>query len=169
VERIGESETLSEQTGKVGVVSPEVLLDRDGLSFLQAMVDGVLPAPPITETLGFRLAEVSEGHAVFEGVPAFKHYNPIGVVHGGYAATLLDSALGCSVHSTLAKGEGYTTLELKVNMVRAITENTGLVRAESRVVHRGRTVATAEAYLRDASGRLYAHASTTCMVFPAKG
>ncbi|HEX2215818.1 MAG TPA: PaaI family thioesterase [Xanthobacteraceae bacterium] len=152
----------------IGVVTPDVLLGRDGLSFLRAIVDGTLPAPPMTQTLGFDLVEVSEGRAVFRGSPGFGHYNPIGVVHGGYAATLLDSAVGCAVHSTLAKGEGYTTLELKLNLVRAITKDTGRVSAEGRLLYRGRTVATAEGYLRDDGGKLYAHATTTCMIFPAK-
>lgn len=160
---------LQESFGKVGVVPADVLKSYDGLSFLQAIVDGTLPGPPIAETLGFTLVEVSEGRALFQSVPAFKHYNPIGVVHGGYAATLLDSAVGCAVHTTLAKGEGYTTLELKLNLVRAITQNTGLLSAEGKLIHRGRTVATADGYLRDAKGRLYAHATTTCMIFPAKG
>ena len=102
-------------------------------------------------------------------MPEFRHYNPIGVVHGGFAATMLDSALGCAIHSTLKKGEGYTTLELKVNLVRAITKDTGRLIAEGKLIHRGRTVGTADAYLRDEAGRLYAHATTTCMVFPAKG
>jgi uncharacterized protein (TIGR00369 family) len=160
---------LSTEFPTVGVVSPDVLMGQDGLSFLKAMIDGTMPAPPIAETLGFKLIEVKEGHALFEGVPAFRHYNPIGVVHGGYAATLLDSAVGCAVHTTLKKGEGYTTLELKLNLVRAITKDTGRVIAEGRLLHRGRTVATADGYLRDAAGRLYAHATTTCMIFPAKG
>jgi uncharacterized protein (TIGR00369 family) len=154
-------------TAKIGVVPPQELLSYDGLSFLKAIVDGKLPAPPITETLGFTLVEVEPGRAVFAGTPEFRHYNPIGVVHGGYACTLLDSALGCSVHSTLAKGERYTTLELKVNLVRAVTSSTGRVTAEGKVIHRGRTVGTAEAHLRDAAGKLYAHATTTCMIFPA--
>jgi uncharacterized protein (TIGR00369 family) len=160
---------VTEEFSSVGVVPPAVLLGQDGLSFLQAMIDGAMPAPPIAETLGFRLVEVSDGRALFRGTPAFRHYNPIGVVHGGYAATLLDSAVGCAVHATLKKGEGYTTLELKLNLVRAITQETGPVEAEGRIVHRGRSVATAEGYLRDADGRLYAHATTTCMIFPANG
>ncbi len=105
---------------------------------------------------------------MFAGVPGYRHYNPIGAVHGGYAATLLDSALGCAVHSSLQRGEGYTTLELKLNMVRALTKDTGRITAEGRLLHRGRTVATAEGYLRDAEGKLYAHGTTTCMIFPAK-
>jgi len=153
---------------KIGVVPADVLLSHDGLAFLKAMIAGELPAPPITETLGFTLVEVENGRAVFVGTPEFHHYNPIGVVHGGFAATLLDSAVGCAVHSTLAKGEAYTTLELKLNLVRPLTDKTGMVRAEGRVLHRGRQVATAEGYLRDGTGKLYAHATTTCMVFPAK-
>jgi uncharacterized protein (TIGR00369 family) len=151
-----------------GVVSPDVLMSYDGVSFLRALLDGTLPPPPITETLGFRLASVEPGRVVFEGEPQFRHYNPIGMVHGGFAMTLLDSALGCAVHSTLGKGETYTTLEVKVNLVRPLTKDTGLVSAEGRIIHRGRTVGTAEGDIKDASGKLYAHATTTCMIFPAK-
>ena len=118
--------------------------------------------------LGFHLTEAEQGRAVFEGVPEFRHYNPIGTVHGGFAATLLDSALGCAIFSTLAKGEAWTTLELKFNLVRPLTKETGPVRAEGRIVHRGRTVATSEGGLKDRAGKLYAHATTTCMIFPAK-
>jgi uncharacterized protein (TIGR00369 family) len=152
-----------------GVVSREVLQSYDGLGFLKAIIDGTLPQPPISELLGFHLIEAEAGRAVFEGVPEFRHYNPIGTVHAGFAATLLDSALGCAVFSTLAKGEAWTTLELKFNLVRPLTKDTGSVRAEGRIVHRGRTVATAQGDLKDASGKLYAHATTTCMIFPAKG
>jgi uncharacterized protein (TIGR00369 family) len=156
-------------TAQIGVVPREVMLSYDGLTFLKEMAEGRLPAPPITETLGFEIVEVESGRVVFAGTPQMRHYNPIGVVHGGFACTLLDSALGCAVHSTLAKGEGYTTLELKVNLVRPLTAETGRVTAESRLLHRGRTLGTAEAYLRDAAGKLYAHATTTCAIFPAKG
>jgi uncharacterized protein (TIGR00369 family) len=160
---------VSDQPTHYGVVSPEVLLAQDGLSFLQGLIAGKFPAPPIAQTLGFTLTEIAHGRAVFAGTPAFAYYNPINVVHGGWAATLLDSALGCSIHSTLKQGEAYTTLELKLNLVRAITKDTGRVLADSRLLHRGRTVGTAEAYLRDAAGKLYAHATTTCMIFPARG
>ena len=152
-----------------GVVPVETLLAYDGLAFLKAIIAGELPAPPITATLGFALVAADHGRAVFEGEPQARHYNPIGSVHAGFAATLLDSALACSVHSTLVKGETYTTLELKMNLVRALTAETGTVAAEARIVHRGRTVATAEATLKDRAGKLYAHATTTCMIFPAKG
>lgn len=154
---------------KFGVVAPDVLLSRDGLSFLKAMIAGEFPAPPIAETVGFSLVEVELGRALFTATPAFRHYNPIGVVHGGFAATLLDSCVGCAVHSTLAKGEAYTTLELKINLTRALTDKVGPVFAEGRVIHRGRQVATAEGDLKDGAGKLYAHATTTCMIFPAKG
>jgi uncharacterized protein (TIGR00369 family) len=154
---------------KYGVVSPEQLKSYDGLSFLKAIIGGTLPDPPFSELLGFHLAEAEQGRAVFEGLPEFRHYNPIGSVHGGFAATLLDSALGCAIFSTLAKGDTWTTLELKLNFVRPMNKDTGPVRAEGRVIHRGRTVATSEGDLKDRAGKLYAHATTTCMIFPAKG
>jgi len=156
-------------TGKAyGVVAPEIRNSYDGLAFLKAIVDGTLPQPPISEVLGFHLVKVENGHAVFEGLPDFCHYNPIGTVHAGFAATLLDSALGCAIFSTIAKGEAWTTLELKINLVRPLTKDTGPVRAEGRIVHRGRKVATAEGSLKDRAGKLYAHATTTCMIFPAE-
>ena len=153
---------------KYGVVAPEILKTYDGLGFLKAIVDGTLPQPTLSELLGFHLVEAENGRAVFEGVPEFRHYNPIGTVHGGFAATLLDSALGCAIFSTIAKGDAWTTLELKLNYVRPITKDTGPLRAEGRIVHRGRTVATAEGDLTDRVGKLYAHATTTGMIFPAK-
>jgi uncharacterized protein (TIGR00369 family) len=119
-------------------------------------------------TLGFHLVDVANGRAVFEGIPRCEHYNPIGSVHGGFAATLLDSALACAIFSTMRAGEAWTTLELKLNLVRALTEGTGPVRAEGRIIHRGRQIATSEGDLKDAQGRLYAHATTTCMIFPVK-
>jgi uncharacterized protein (TIGR00369 family) len=151
-----------------GVTPFDIATSYDGLTFLKKLIDGTLPAPPIAETLDFDLIEVEHGKAVFEGRPAFRHYNPLGTVHGGYAMTLLDSCLGCCVHTTMAKGEGYTTLEVKVNLVRAITKDTGPIRATGRVIHRGRTTATAEGDIRDAAGNLLAHGTTTCMIFPAK-
>lgn len=150
----------------IGVVPRDVLLSYDGIGFLKALIAGELPAPPIAETLGFALVEAEPGRAVFAGMPQYRHYNPIGTVHAGFAATLLDSAVACAVHTTLKQGEAYTTLELKLNLVRPLTEQTGLVRAEGRVLHRGRTVATAEGYLKDEADKLYAHATTTCVIFP---
>ncbi len=152
-----------------GVVTPDTLKSYDGLGFLKAIIDGTVPNPPISELVGFHLAEVENGRAVFESAPDFRHYNPIGTVHAGFTATLLDSALGCAIFSTLAKGDTWTTLELKLNLVRPLTKDTGPVRAEGRILHRGRTVATSEGDLKDRAGKLYAHATTTCMIFPAKG
>jgi molybdate transport repressor ModE-like protein len=151
-----------------GLVPPEQIMARTGLEFLSDMAAGKLPQPPMCATLGFHLAEVSNGYARFDGEPEFRHYNPIGTVHGGFAATLLDSALGCAIFTTLTKGEAWTTLELKLNLVRPISKETGTVLAEGRLIHRGRTVATAEGTVKDKAGKLYAHATTTCMVFPAK-
>ncbi len=136
-----------------------------GLEFLKKVVSGELPRPPISALMNFGLAELEEGRAVFTVEPAEYHYNPIGVVHGGLAATLLDSAMGCAVHSTLPAGAGYTTLEIKVNFVRALTAGTGEVRCEARVIHVGGRTATAEGKVLDAAGKLYAHATTTCIIF----
>lgn len=154
---------------KYGVASLEVVKSYDGLDFLKAIIAGTLPQAPLCEVLGFHLIEADDGRAVFEGTPEFRHYNPIGTVHGGFAASLLDSALGCAIFSTVRKGDTWTTLEMKFNLVRPLTEDTGPVRAEGRIVHRGRTVATSEGDLKDRMGKLYAHATTTCMIFPAKG
>jgi uncharacterized protein (TIGR00369 family) len=135
-----------------------------GIEFLRAIRDRKLPAPPIARLLGFDLVEVEPGHAVFEVTPGEQHYNPIGVVHGGLAMTLLDSAMGCSVQSKMPAGGGYTTLEAKTNLVRAITSETGRLRAIGKLVHLGKRVATAEGRLEDAAGKLYAHATTTCLI-----
>lgn len=151
-----------------GVVSQETLLAQDGVAFLQGIIDGRFPPPPITQTLGFRLVLVEKGRVQFEGEPQPRHYNPIGSVHGGFAMTLLDSALACAVHSTLSKGEAYTSLEIKVNFVRPLGALTGPVIAEGRVIHRGRSIGTSEGELKDRAGKIYAHATTTCMIFPAK-
>ena len=152
----------------VGVAPVEKILAYDGIGFLKAIIDGTLPKPPIAELLGFDLTEAETGKAVFECVPEFRHYNPIGTVHGGLAMTLLDSCMSCSIQTTLQKGEIYTTLEAKVNLIRAITKDTGLVRATGRLIHRGRTTGTAEGDIRDAAGNLLAHGTTTCVIFPAK-
>jgi uncharacterized protein (TIGR00369 family) len=136
-----------------------------GLPFLEAIRDGELPVAPIQALMGFRLVEVEEGRVAFSAEPGEQHYNPIGVVHGGLAATLLDSAMGASVHSTLPLGSGYSTLETKFNLVRAITAASGTIVAEGRVLHRGSRVATAEGrVVREADGKLLAHGSSTCLV-----
>ena len=136
-----------------------------GLEYLRKIASGELPRPPIGALMSFGLAEIEEGRAVFTVEPAEYHYNPIGVVHGGLAATLLDSAMGCAVHSTLPAGAGYTTLEIKVNYVRPLTAETGLVRCEARAVHIGGRTATAEGRVVDREGKLYAHGTTTCILF----
>ncbi|MES5820743.1 PaaI family thioesterase [Streptomyces sp. RG80] len=137
-----------------------------GLDFLRDLQGARLPAPPIGATLDFTLDEVAEGRAVFSLVPGEEHYNPIGSVHGGVYATLLDSAAGCAVQSTLPAGTGYTSLDLNVKFLKRITVDTGPVRAVGTVVHRGRTTALAEATLLDAEDRLLAHATSSCMLFP---
>ena len=141
--------------------------NMSGREYLAAIVAGRFPSPPIAKLMGFHLAEVGEGFAVFECTPGEQHYNPIGVVHGGLACTLLDSCMACAVHTTLPKGTAYTTLEVKVNLVRPITGATGLLRAEGRVIHSGKRSGTSEGRLIDAAGKLYAHGTTTCMIFPA--
>lgn len=138
--------------------------ELSGLEYLQKMIAGELPPPPIAILMNFHPAEVAEGRAVFVCEPAEYHYNPIGLVHGGVAATLLDSAMGCAVHTTLPAGVGYTTLEIKVNYVRPLSPDSGELRCEGRLIHRGRTTATAEGRVTDADGRLYAHATTTCLI-----
>ena len=141
-----------------------------GLELLRAIATGNAPGAPIAELLGFEPVEAEEGRVVFAAVPDQTHYNPIGTVHGGLAATLLDSAMGCAVHSTLAAGVGYTTLELKVNFTRPITTETGRILCEGTVVHRGGRVATAEGRVfAEADGTLLAHGTTTCLIFSPNG
>lgn len=136
-----------------------------GLEYIRAIFEGRLPPPPIAVTMGFEGAEAGEGRAVFVGEAGEFLYNPIGVVHGGFAMTLLDSALGCAVHTTLARDERYTTLETKVNFIRPITSGTGKVRCEATVIYRGRKVATAEGRLiEERTGKALAHGTTTCLI-----
>ncbi len=135
-----------------------------GLEALRLIATGELPPPPIAETLGFGLIEVEEGRATFTVEPSEFHYNPIGVVHGGLALALLDSAMGCAVHSALAAGVGYTTLEVKANFVRPLTSSTGVIRCTGTLVHGGRTVATAEGRVVDGDGKLYAHGTSTLLI-----
>jgi uncharacterized protein (TIGR00369 family) len=148
-----------------GVATPAQIVGRSGMEIFHALLAGEIPPPPMAVTLDFTLLRIEPGFALFQGQPRISHYNPMGTVHGGWFATLLDSALGCAVHSTLPAGKAYTTLELKLNIVRALTDRVPLVRAEGQVVHGGRQVATAEARLVGADGKLYAHASTTCLIF----
>lgn len=150
-----------------GVAQREQIAHLNGLQQMQAMLRGELPAPPIAQTLGFMLVQADEGHAVFQGAPAPQYLNPMGTVHGGWYATLLDSALGCAVHTMLEPGQGYTTAELGIHIVRAASMKSGPLRAIGHVVHVGRQLATAEARVVGADGKLYAHGSTTCLVFQA--
>ena len=154
-----------------GVPRPEQLAGKSGLEIMQAMLRGELPYPPIARTLDFTIVEVDLGRAVFQGTPGPAHLNPMGAIHGGWYATLLDSALGCAVHTMMPAGRAYTTAELGVNLVRAINGKAPRVRAEGKVIHCGRQLATAEARLFGPDGTLFAHATTTCLVFelpPAK-
>jgi len=148
-----------------GVARPEQVAGLSGLETMHAMLRGELPYPPIAKTLDFTLVEVEPGRAVFQGTPGPAHLNPMGTIHGGWYATLLDSALGCAVHTMMPAGRGYTTAELSVNYVRGLSPRVQRVRAEGRVVHCGRQLATAEARLVGPDGTLYAHGTTTCLVF----
>ncbi|RYF42770.1 MAG: PaaI family thioesterase [Comamonadaceae bacterium] len=149
-----------------GVARPEQVAGKSGIEMMRAMLRGELPYPPIARTLSFQLLEVDEGRAMFQGTPGPDHLNPMGGIHGGWYATLLDSALGCAVHTMMPPGRGYTTAELGVNLVKAINpQKAPRVRAEGKVIHCGRQLATAEARLYGPDGTLYAHATTTCLVF----
>jgi len=152
---------------KYGVTDKATRFNEDGLTFLLGM-KGERPHPPICQTLGFHLIEVSEGRAVFEGMPRIEHYNPIGTVHAGFTATLLDSALACAIWSTVGNEEAWTTLEIKLNFVRQVTHETGMVRAQAKVLHRGGTMAISQADLKDLHGRLLAHGTGTRMIIPPK-
>ena len=146
---------------------PISVVARDGgLKVLQAMAAGELPGPPIAHVLNFRLTEAEEGRVVFAGTPDESHLNPLGSIHGGWTASVMDSALACAVMSTLVPGEGYTTVEFKVNLTRPLFPGMGEVVCEGRLVHRGKTIATSEAFLRDARGKLLAHGTETCAIFP---
>lgn len=136
-----------------------------GLEYLRTIARGELPGAPLADLMGFGFAEIGEGRVVFECVAAEYHYNPIGAVHGGLACALFDSAMGCAVHTMLPAGVGYTTVELKVNFLRPVTVETGRLLCEGTAIHVGGRIATAEARLRDEAGKLYGHATTTCMIF----
>jgi len=160
--------TRMENGAGPGVARPDQVAGLTGLEMMQAMLDGRIPFASIAKTLDFRLMEVSHGRAVFQGTPGASHLNPMGTVHGGWYATLLDSALGCAVHTMMPVGRAYTTAELSVNLVRSIGPKVQRVRAEGAVVHCGKQLATAEARLVGPDGTLYAHATTTCLVFELK-
>jgi uncharacterized protein (TIGR00369 family) len=157
-----------------GVTPTHVIASMSGLDFVRAIFEGKLPAPPIMQNVEPFDSTAETGHVVFHSVPGFRHYNPIGSVHGGYAAILLDSAMGLAVHTALPAGTGYTTLEFKISFIKGMTKDTGPVRTEGKTLSVGRRAATAEARITDTKGRLLAHATTTCLVFdipkePSKG
>jgi len=148
-----------------GVTPVEIMASMPGIDFVRAIFSGQLPEPPIMQTVEPFDCTAEPGVVVMHSIPGFRHYNPIGSVHGGYAATLLDSAMGLAVHSMLPVGTGYTTLEFKISFIRGMTQDTGAVRSEGRTLNVGRRAATAEARITDIKGRLLAHATTTCLVF----
>jgi len=150
-----------------GLTPPDVLASMSGIDFLRRMFAGELPHATMMQQVGFTRGSAEPGLVVFQAVPGPQHYNPIGSVHGGFAATLLDSAMGCAVQSMLQAGFAYTTLEFKITLIKPITKDTGEVRAEGRALNVGRRVGTAEGRLLDAQGRLLAHGTTTCLVFEA--
>ena len=147
-----------------GVGRPEQFAGRTGLEVFEMMFNGELPYPPISQTLDFLLVEVAPGRAVFQGRPQFGHYNPLGSVHGGWISTLLDSAVACAIHTALPAGKTYTTLELKVNFVKALTERVPLVRAIGETIHVGGRIGTSHGRLVGPDGTLFAHATTTCLI-----
>lgn len=143
---------------------PRALFALSGLDQLQALIDGRHPAPPISSHIGLEFVSVADGDVIMTAMPDESHYNPIGSIHGGFFATLLDSACGCAVHSTLPAGVGYTSLEIKVSFLRPITADTGVVTAHGWVTRRGRSATFAEADIRDGEGRVLATASSTCLI-----
>jgi uncharacterized protein (TIGR00369 family) len=152
-----------------GLVDRRHATAMSGLEFVQGLRDGRFPAPPICETAEFWIAEAEAGRVVFEAVPSRRFYNPLGSVHGGWLSTVLDSAMGCAVHSTLKAGQAFTTVDMTVSFVRPAFERTGRLRCEGKVVHAGRRIATAEGRIWDAAGTLIAHGSETCMVLDVAG
>lgn len=150
---------------KFGLIPHDVWREKDSLEIFQKMIAGELPQPPIAKTLGFRLERIENGLAEFVGTSTTDYYNPLGTTHGGYIATLLDSAMGCAIQSTLEAGKGSTSLEFKVNFVRPVFDKTGRLKAIGEIINAGKQIITAEAKLIDEAGKLYAHATTTCFVF----
>lgn len=152
----------------VGTIPRADISRYSGIELLQRVIDGIYPVPPVGLQFNFALREVSPGRAVFRGVPSERHLNPLGSVHGGWAATLLDSSLACSVQTLLDVDEAYTTAEFKVNLIRPISPQTGEVVCEGNVIHRGRTLAVSEATLKDKDGKLLAFGTETCSIFPVE-
>ncbi len=150
------------------VLKREDIAELSGLEVMQSMQAGKLPPPPIAETANFTLVDVADGRVVFEGMPSERFLNPLGTVHGGWIATLIDSAMGCATHTKLKPGQVYTTIEMKLNYTRAVLPQTGLVRCEGYVVHAGGRIIFTEARLTDKDGKILAHGSETCLVMDAR-
>jgi len=150
-----------------GLVDRKLAAAEDGHAFLMKLLEGVHPAPPFSEVCDIWPTEVAPGRIVFEAAPSSRFYNPLGTVHGGWISTVLDSAMGCAVHSLLKPGQAYTTVEMKVNFVRPLVENSGKLRCEAEIVHLGSRLATSQGRLTDMSGKLVAHGSETCMILSA--
>ena len=160
------SSAAAQQDKPFGVIPIEQMRQMSGLEFLQSVFLNEGPRPPIGQIMNFGSSEIEFGKVMFEGNPSEKFYNPIGTVHGGYALTMLDSCMSCAVQSTLPKGTGYTTVELKVNFVKAMTATTGTIRAEGKVINVGKRIGTAEGRVIDKDGKLIAFGTTTCLIFP---
>ena len=156
---------LHHRMKRYGVVSVDEQRTMSGLEFVRGLVTGALPLNSMAETLGYDIVEASNGHVAIAAEPTAAHRNPAGTVHGGLAATLLDSCMGLAVHSTLDRGLGQTTVEFKISLLRVITPETGPVRADGKVISRGRRIGTAEGRLTDGEGRILAHGTTTCLIF----
>ena len=165
-EWLAQEAAVRAKLGPPGVASMEELKAVSGMEFLRRLWNGEIPSAPIGLTMDFVPLEGEPGHVIFQGTPGRQHYNPLGSVHGGYFCTLLDSAVGCAIQTMLPQGTGYTTLELKVNLIRALTDKTGPVRAFGKVIQVGNRVGIAEGRIVDVEGKLYAHATTTCLIFP---
>jgi uncharacterized protein (TIGR00369 family) len=163
---MSQESAIAEQSRRI--LPPETLMTMSGLEFIRAIMEGAHPPPSIATLMGFDVVEAEEGRIVFEGAPTDAHLNPMGVVHGGYAATLLDSCMTCAVQSTLKPGVTTTTLDISVRFTKAATPNSGKLRAEGKAIHVGRQYGTAEGRLTDARGRLIAHATTSCLIFPVR-
>jgi uncharacterized protein (TIGR00369 family) len=158
--------TMKMPAAGYGVTPIDQVRSLDGLTMMTGIMEGKYPAPPMARAMGFWMTLVERGRVTFDYEPVLDHYNPLGSVHGGVAATLLDSVMGCCIHTTLNAGVGYTTLEIKINYVRAMSEKTGKVQAEGKIINVGSRIATSEGRLVDSSGKLLAHGTTTCLIFP---
>ncbi len=163
-----EAATRSRLAGKAGVATPQQAAGKTGLEKMQAQLRGDAPYPHMADTMDFFMVDIAFGEATFQGTPQLKHFNPMGGIHGGWFATIMDSAFGCAVISALPVDYGFTTAELSLNIVRGATDKTGPMRAIAKVLHCGRQLATVEAKIVDVSGKLYAHGTSTCMLFPVK-